>query len=37
MMVENQQLYAAIGYEETGRSTEARYERVFMSKRLGGH
>jgi GNAT superfamily N-acetyltransferase len=35
-MIENQRLYAAIGYEETGRSTQAGYERVFMSKRLGG-
>ncbi|MDA8048805.1 MAG: GNAT family N-acetyltransferase [Rhodospirillales bacterium] len=34
-MVENQRLYAAIGYEETGRGTEAGYERVFMLKRLG--
>jgi GNAT superfamily N-acetyltransferase len=33
LMIENQQLYAAIGYEETGRGTEAGYERVFMSKR----
>jgi ribosomal protein S18 acetylase RimI-like enzyme len=35
-MTENQQLYAAIGYEEMGRGTEARYERVFMRKRLPG-
>lgn len=35
-MTENQHLYAAIGYEETGRSTEAGYERVFMRKRLAG-
>ena len=35
-MTENQQLYAAIGYEETGRGTEAGYERVFMRKRLAG-
>jgi GNAT superfamily N-acetyltransferase len=34
-MAENQRLYAAIGYEETGRGTEAGYERVFMRKRLG--
>jgi ribosomal protein S18 acetylase RimI-like enzyme len=34
-MTENQRLYAAIGYEETGRGTEAGYERVFMRKRLG--
>jgi len=33
-MNENQRLYAAIGYEETGRGTEAGYERVFMRKRL---
>jgi ribosomal protein S18 acetylase RimI-like enzyme len=35
-MVENQCLYAAIGYEETGRGTEVGYERVFMRKRLVG-
>jgi ribosomal protein S18 acetylase RimI-like enzyme len=35
-MTENQRLYAAIGYEETGRSTEAGYERVFMRKQLTG-
>jgi len=35
-MTENQRLYAAIGYEETGRGTEAGYERVFMRKRLAG-
>jgi ribosomal protein S18 acetylase RimI-like enzyme len=35
-MTENQQLYAAIGYEEIGRGTEAGYERVFMHKRLPG-
>jgi len=33
-MIENQRLYAAIGYEETGRGTEAGYERVFMRKQL---
>jgi ribosomal protein S18 acetylase RimI-like enzyme len=33
-MVENQRLYASIGYEETGRSTEAGYDRVFMHKQL---
>ena len=33
-MTENQHLYAAIGYEETGRGIEAGYERVFMRKRL---
>ena len=35
-MTENQRLYAAIGYEETGHGTEAGYERVFMRKRLAG-
>ena len=34
MMTENQRLYDAIGYEETGRATEAGYDRVFMRKRL---
>jgi ribosomal protein S18 acetylase RimI-like enzyme len=33
-MTENQHLYARVGYEETGRGTEAGYERVFMRKRL---
>jgi ribosomal protein S18 acetylase RimI-like enzyme len=33
-MVENQRLYASIGYEETGRDTEAGYDRVFMRKQL---
>ncbi len=33
-MVENQRLYASIGYEETGRGTEAGYGRVFMRKQL---
>ena len=33
-MVENQRLYASIDYEETGRSTEAGYDRVFMRKQL---
>jgi ribosomal protein S18 acetylase RimI-like enzyme len=33
-MLENQRLYASIGYEETGRGTEARYARVFMRKHL---
>jgi hypothetical protein len=27
-MVENQRLYASIGYEETGRGAEAGYDRV---------
>ena len=35
-MIENQRLYAGIGYEETGRGTDAGYERVFMCKRLVG-
>src|SRR5215472_15222082 len=35
-MVENQRLYASIGYEETGRGAEAGYERVFMRKQLRG-
>jgi ribosomal protein S18 acetylase RimI-like enzyme len=35
-MTENQRLYAAIGYDEIGRGTEAGYERVFMRKRLAG-
>ena len=33
-MVENQRFYKLIGYEETGRGTEAGYDRVFMRKRL---
>jgi ribosomal protein S18 acetylase RimI-like enzyme len=33
-MVENQRLYTSIGYEETGRGSEAGYERVFMRKQL---
>ena len=35
-MVENQRLYASIGYEETGRGAEAGYDRVFMRKQLPG-
>jgi GNAT superfamily N-acetyltransferase len=35
-VVENQRLYASIGYEETRRGTEAGYERVFMRKQLRG-
>src|ERR1700732_410661 len=35
-MVENQRLYASIGYEETGRGTGAGYDRVFMCKQLRG-
>ena len=33
-MTESQRLYAAIGFEETGRDTTDGYERVFMRKRL---
>jgi ribosomal protein S18 acetylase RimI-like enzyme len=33
-MVENQRLYASIGYEETGRGAEAGYNRLFMRKQL---
>lgn len=33
-MIENQCLYASIGYEETGRGSEAGYDRVFMRKPL---
>ena len=33
-MVENQRLYASIGYEETGRGAEAGYDRVFTRKQL---
>jgi ribosomal protein S18 acetylase RimI-like enzyme len=33
-MVENQRPYTSIGYEETGRGTEAGYARVFMRKQL---
>jgi ribosomal protein S18 acetylase RimI-like enzyme len=33
-MVENQRLYTSIGYEETGRGSEAGYDRVFMRKEL---
>jgi hypothetical protein len=35
-MIENRRLYAAIGYEETGRGIGAGFERVFMCKRLSG-
>ena len=31
-MIENQRLYASIGYEERGRGSEAGYDRVFMRK-----
>ena len=33
-MIENQRLYARIGYEETGRRSEVGFERVFFHKRL---
>jgi ribosomal protein S18 acetylase RimI-like enzyme len=33
-MIENQRLYASIGYEETGRGSQAGYDRVFMRKPL---
>jgi ribosomal protein S18 acetylase RimI-like enzyme len=33
-MIENQRLYAALGYEESGRGTEMGYDRVFMRKQL---
>jgi ribosomal protein S18 acetylase RimI-like enzyme len=33
-MVENQRLYTSVGYEETGRGSEAGYDRVFMRKQL---
>jgi len=33
-MIENQRLYASIGYEETGRGSEAGYDRVFVRKPL---
>jgi ribosomal protein S18 acetylase RimI-like enzyme len=33
-MVEKQRLYISVGYEETGRGTDAGYDRVFMSKKL---
>ncbi|HZS83763.1 MAG TPA: GNAT family N-acetyltransferase [Stellaceae bacterium] len=35
-MTENQRLYRALGYEETGRGTEAGFARVFMRKSLAG-
>ena len=33
-MVESQRLYVSMGYEETGRGSEAGYDRVFMRKQL---
>jgi len=34
--VEHQRRYPSIGHEETGRGTEAGYDRVFMRKQLRG-
>jgi ribosomal protein S18 acetylase RimI-like enzyme len=34
-MVENQRLYAALGYEVTAQAQQSGFERVFMRKRLG--
>lgn len=34
-MIENIALYTRLGFVETGRGNDARYERVFMTKRLG--
>ena len=36
LMTENRRLYTTIGCEETGRTTGAGFERVFMRKRLSG-
>lgn len=33
-MIENVQMYAKLGYEETGRGEQAGYDRIFMRKRL---
>jgi len=35
-MTENIALYARIGYRETGRASQAGFERVFMVKRVAG-
>lgn len=35
MMTENIALYTRLGFVETGRSSDAGYDRVFMTKRLG--
>jgi hypothetical protein len=34
-MIENQALYARLGFAETGRGEQAGFARVFMRKRLG--
>jgi ribosomal protein S18 acetylase RimI-like enzyme len=34
-MVENQRLYARLGYEVTAQANQSGFERVFMRKRLG--
>ena len=34
-MVENKRLYARLGYEEEGRHIDDRFQRVYMSKRVG--
>ena len=36
-MTENIALYERVGFEETGRRSEAGYDRVFMRKSLAGH
>lgn len=36
LMIENIALYTRIGFVETGRGSDAGYDRVFMTKRLGG-
>jgi len=33
-MTENLRLYPALGYEETGRATQAGFARVFFQKRI---
>jgi hypothetical protein len=35
LMVENQAIYARLGYEETDRRVEDGFARVFLRKRLG--
>ena len=35
-MTENQAFYRRLGYRETERRAQSGFERVFMSKRLGG-
>lgn len=34
-VVENVRLYARLGYEEDGRHIDERFQRVYMSKRVG--